>query len=1175
MTALTAVKLQITTFDEADASNNYSSYTLSNTPFFIKPLWTDFNTYTQFSQYGIYWEFGDGTYHIGPSAQHTYSYPGSYDITATFYNLTNEPFTVNTTTDNTPARVTVQNVLPDVVYVDNLLPSEQLGVYNLPAGKRSDNLKIKRYNSWQNDPFLVKNNYTISLYASGSKSNFMSVSAYYTDKWAHLKAYFGFTKTYITPDGVITAKIVDSTETSAVSVYAERVRLPDDTVGISFTSTPSTNTSFAGTTGSTFESVFISYVDQKPSIESNELVFLYANFDTRGFLELTPKFQQYNIIDTTFDTLPYGYINFPTSVTYLKSSFNPAAKLAITSNGISTEGTEQTIGSLSGQLLHSFDIYPIKYTNTKIPFVITFKDDENFTTKCYPPITGIRIDGSDPTEINTMSVGLYRYVSQDPTSNYVGTSAYRITDAKFDANPKVTAFNFSGSYFSGLLELPHTTHAVAITAAALIQDSPTLRPNAVYGFAGQPGIKNIKRFSKRPLYSACNTAGMTLTYTGNAQTITTSQSSSTIISLAPLQSNGSSAIDKLWVADSDNDVVYIYDNTGVLLNTIDLSNTLIDNGELAPILVNLLGSLNSASPSNIAIDSKGNAWVTLYDAVSTIRINTNTLVVDAVAFPPYINQALINSTLYTSSSATLSGFVGENLLLPTCIDTDLNDDVVVGYSHPVSGFIIKYSSTGALLSALPLSPQLSIQELIIDKSNNICAVVKNLKNNNPDEFTNKDFIYRWNGSDLSVVDGYPVAIPYAGSMTIDLNQNLWVNSGFANIIRIDVQGGATTFELQLDPQDTQYYQAIGSVACDAEGYIWVVHNYEGRLYFLPLNGITSLSATYYVDLPDIQLQTADGSQAFYNVFGDWTGIRWVNKYSNIINPLPRIIRGTSNLFDITDTSPVINKINEGFDQAAAYKSYILQERLFDTPELWDNFVGQIVGDEDSPPESLGKTVYEKIANLVDNNTDPDTCNIDALKSAFNQLGLTYYNFATEYPAGLKRVLDLLSINHSKLYGSPNLYTRSFGFSALDYQAGKNLGAEIPIETGTFIAGEPIIIYEKFSEKYDLIVNTIVPETDSRPVSVGQPYPLSGVNYNWGWGLVTGNQSQSGIDIKPYYMFYKFNNYAPKNMVDGIIDFNNPLTTITPAASSYIDWTKFGGTMERVIARSLYRGLKLT
>ena len=90
--------------------------------------------------------------------------------------------------------------------------------------------------------------------------------------------------------------------------------------------------------------------------------------------------------------------------------------------------------------------------------------------------------------------------------------------------------------------------------------------------------------------------------------------------------------------------------------------------------------------------------------------------------------------------------------------------------------------------------------------------------------------------------------------------------------------------------------------------------------------------------------------------------------------------------------------------------------------------------------------------------------------------------------------------------------------------------------------------------------------------LGQPYPLSGVNYYWGWGLVTGTRSQSGIEIEPYYIFYKF---RPKNldeMVDGVIDFKNSLTTLRPTASSYQDWVKFGGVMDNILARAMYNGL---
>ena len=49
---------------------------------------------------------------------------------------------------------------------------------------------------------------------------------------------------------------------------------------------------------------------------------------------------------------------------------------------------------------------------------------------------------------------------------------------------------------------------------------------------------------------------------------------------------------------------------------------------------------------------------------------------------------------------------------------------------------------------------------------------------------------------------------------------------------------------------------------------------------------------------------------------------------------------------------------------------------------------------------------------------------------------------------------------------------------------------------------------------------------------------------------------------------------PLEMVDGVIDFKNNLTTVTPAQSSYENWTQYGGTMEAIISRALYNGLEM-
>ena len=81
-----------------------------------------------------------------------------------------------------------------------------------------------------------------------------------------------------------------------------------------------------------------------------------------------------------------GYLNLPWSAQIIKSIFNSASTLRITSNGISVEGSNKTVGAVSGQVLYPFDIYPIKWAKTEIPFTVTFKDDEDYTIKNYPPI---------------------------------------------------------------------------------------------------------------------------------------------------------------------------------------------------------------------------------------------------------------------------------------------------------------------------------------------------------------------------------------------------------------------------------------------------------------------------------------------------------------------------------------------------------------------------------------------------------------------------------------------------------------------------------------------------------------------------------------------------------------------------------------------------------------------
>jgi len=1173
MLPLSAIRLKIATSDLPTALPNFFSYTLENTPFFFTPVMTS-DTRSQLIDDKTYWDFGDGTFKIGLTASHFYKTPGTYNVKATFYDLEGVPNTVSTaitpTTATTSTTVTVINALPDKIVFEPFIPAGSLGIYSLPAGKCTDPLKIYRYNSWQNDPYLTKNNYSIMLYASGSRSSFMSLSSYYTNKWSHLKSYFGFLQKYKTPDNVETFKIIDSTATSSVSVYAERAPAGEKLL---FYNYPKTGTSFAGTTGST-EGLNVVFTDQKYNTGSDKLIFLYANFDTRGFLELDKENIERNY---DIDKVPYGYINFPTQTSYLKTIFNPAESLAITSNGITVEGKPQTIGPVSGELLHSFSIYPVKWCNTKIPFVVTFKDKDNFTTKCYPPITAVKFDGSDPTEINTMSVGLFKYAGQDPTSTFTEASTFQITSAQFATNKNVPNFNNSGSYYPGVLTLNSETTTVVLCAAVLIKDNPLISQGTPYGFVGQPGFKKIRRFQKEPIYNNC--AGITdFSLTGTYETYNVPASATIAVSVAPLRTYGMGEIDIVWIADADQDKVYTYTLSGSLMDTIKLSAVPTYTGEFtAPTLSDYLGEQNSASPSNIAVDKNGNAWISLYDSVSVIRYNPTLNLVDRVAAPRFndLNVAFTDPVQYFSNKSFLSGYMGESLLLPACIDTDLDNKIVVGYSHPVSGFVARYNDSG-LIDLLIDIPQLySLQELLVDRNNNIIAFAKNLTENFSDPFNVKDVLYKWDSNGI-LLSGYPLYFNYLGNISIDLEQNIWAHHDFCKVSKITPQGNITEIFVGNSNYDSKYYQGIDGIGLDTEGYMWILHNFDGKIYFYPTINTKQipLSSLFYTNLPDIQLSAPDGQQAFYSVFGDWTGIRWLNKYASTINPLPRIIRGKSNLFDVYNVTPIINKNNENFDLKSTFKSFVLQESLFDKSVLWDDFIGQIVGDIDSPPETLGKTIYEKIANFPSNVADPETCNISSLKSLTVSKGLPFYDFTSGYPSKLMRAVDILSINHSKLYGTRAHRQEAFVLSAYDYDVDTNLGDLIDIGTGQFIVGNPIIAYDIFNSSYKVINNTVIPTTNNIVPELGKPYPLSGVNYNWGWGLVTGNIAESGIDIKPYYAFYSFIPNKKVEMVDGIIDFNNPLTTISPRTSSYNEWTKFGGIMEKVLSRSLYEGLDL-
>lgn len=1154
MIPTSAVRIVCKVFDDERAPEYFESYTVDNTSFYFSLSWSE--NFTERSFYSndiIAWDFGDGTNFTGASAKHFYKFPNKYSVNATIFDKNGESHIVSLGNE-----LTASNVFPDYVYIHPLNPDGSS--YFLPSGKPSDQIIVTRYNSWQNEKYLIDNNYTVNLYVSGSKSEYMGLSSYYTNKYSHLKAYHGFVSIYVNDNNYLQSKLVESTRTNSVSVFAVPYTTgplnQDWTIKFNFYNEEVEGSSFVGSSGTNREIEYVYFIDQKTSGNpANQVDIIYASFDSKNFSD--PDMENRNL-GNLLKRMDQGYLNLPWSGQIVKSIFNSVDYLRITSNGISVEGNNTSIGNLSAQIVYPFDIYPVKWSGVKVPFVATFKDDKNYTVKTYDPIYNYH-SGQFNNDLNDINLKLVKYINRD-------VPPIELTDAVFEKNERVPQYNNS-PYFAGTVELPCEATTVAISATLKIQDTPVAKNFTIYGYLAQTGLPKVKRYEKINVFDHCGTTELDFYYDKNLSTLSETSTANMHICFSPLKYLDKDKENRVFILDADNEKIYKTDVDGNIASIMSLSSMQYQpDPSIAPVPNSFLNEYGMASPIWCCTDKNGNAYVSLADSVSSIKINYGNDIVSRVYVPPFENSELYQSNYYMMS--TYQGFVGENTIIPSCIDIDSDDNVYVAYTHPLSNFVCKFKNDGTFESIIYFNSLEVPQEIIVDANKNIWVGIENLNQSSSINYERDDLVYFVNGNTLekTTIRG----IEGIGTMSIDSNQNLYVLHKTNTISKIDANTKVKTDYIFGSLGDQNYYiKDIGAIAVDSSGELWVVNNVDGFLYFADTQNLNlPLSGLPQEKLKDLSLRPIQNMQAVYSVLGDWTGFRWINKFIKTEIPEPRIVTGLSTYFDILNPTPTVIKYGEEFDYLTQIKSYILQESLFDKKVLLDDFVGQILG-KNKNVEEIGKVIYEKISNFVANNSDIETCNIQQLMSFADQTGTDLNAYLYSYPPSIRRAVDLLSICHKKLFGSPNSYNRNFALSAYTYLENNNLGKEIHIENGTFVAGNPIVTYEIFSEKYKLITNTVIDG-----YNYGDIVPLSGVNYNWGWELVTGTREQSGSELSVYYKFYEHVPNKTLEIKDNIINFDSDFTTITPSQSSFKDWSKFGGYMDKILSYGFYKGLKM-
>lgn len=336
---------------------------------------------------------------------------------------------------------------------------------------------------------------------------------------------------------------------------------------------------------------------------------------------------------------------------------------------------------------------------------------------------------------------------------------------------------------------------------------------------------------------------------------------------------------------------------------------------------------------------------------------------------------------------------------------------------------------------------------------------------------------------------------------------------------------------------------------------------------------------------------------------------------NLYTPL---LYGNSNTFNIYPSSGkyTLAKVNENYDFAQTLKDLRFQEFLLDDNILFDEFLTTIYGNISADAFSLGKVAYEKIANFVANQANVEKSSVESLFALNNLIGADISKFEQSnfrFPAKFKRIIDLLSVSHSRLWGTRNKFNINLNprYGTDNTKFALNLGNELNIATTTLTAQDGFIVaQEKYSGEYRLC-NTFIasafiadpiyflpPEciadetsvclaTESYNLTAVDPdsfvlidefpaftgvYKLSNYSSDWGWPLVTADVQ--GIDVGKYYRFYEYKPAIDNTLVNSVLNFDDVTNTINESVSGYSDWINDNGIVDNIINYSLYTGVKL-
>jgi hypothetical protein len=598
----------------------------------------------------------------------------------------------------------------------------------------------------------------------------------------------------------------------------------------------------------------------------------------------------------------------------------------------------------------------------------------------------------------------------------------------------------------------------------------------------------------------------------------------------------------VWATDAELDKIYKFNFTGDLLSSIDLSDS---------TLLSSYGVSGGCTPSNISLDSVSSIWVSLFDSASVLKFNRNTGELVTI-INPQGNQI-----------QHIGGFGVDMDYKPTVVETDRNDNIWVSFTNTLCSTLQKYNSEGTPLFTVTLPTCSNPMDILIDYQNNVWVTLT--KHAGPPYLTGS--VLKINGTTGSTISSISAIHPEY--ITMDRTGNIFYTYGFNNVGKIDLNGvqtsfvvGTTTQPSWYDPNSQLDYNSLEGIAGDMSDRVWIINSFENKVYILSGNGIINSTTLYgnaiewYLDANlNVQILTSVDAKSL-QAFGDWSGLRYLQKYFTLYPQVcTAYLTGHSSLFNIDDFNGYdIRKFNESWDATTQIRDYALPEHLYSNYNLFVNYIGTMIGGLETSAKSIGRQIYERTANFVPNHNDVTTCNINKLYSLANEINAPIDDYNFQYPADLKRIMDIVSIPHKTLWGDRCTCALNFKgtYGVCDncgHRHSSNKGEGIDSDTYVVSADVPFIAEYKFQRGTFELINPTVSSLNIFNVASGY--------------LINDPED---------FCYFTYIPTQCKVQNEGIISWDDEYTTLSEQSSGINEWYGNGQLVEKMINYLLHKGL---